>query len=237
MPRPGHGDQPRIGEFVDESGCTLRGEQFAFFPPEQQERLSDSAQVGRRPGRDAEPTGVELEPPTPVLLQANREFRDPAEQWGIHASGGRDDAIAVDGLFPSRIGAPQGQGEASHPARSLVPSPGEIHENELARFGVSGRVIQGDLGPHGVPHQGDRTRAQVFAERLQIEIERAHFKLFRVIGVTVAAEIQRDHVILAGEGDSDMVPPMRIGTSAVEEDERGAFWLPPGEKVQRYSGL
>lgn len=237
MARSRDGDQAGIRKFVDEGSRTLRGEKFALLAPEKQEGLVDLAQVGRWARRHAEPTRVELETPTPILLRANRLFRDLAEQPRIHVSGGRDDPIAVDGLLPGGIGPAQGESEASHPARSPTTSPGEVQQDDPAGFGMPGRVIQGDLGSHGVSHQGDRVRAQVSAERLEVGVEGSYFEFFRVVGVTVAAKIQRDDVMLPGKISGDVIPPMGVGTSSMKEHERGAFRLPPGEKVQGYSGL
>jgi hypothetical protein len=63
-------------------------------------------------------------------------------------------------------------------------------------------------------------------------VECAREEIFRMIGISVAAEVEGDYVESCGQLRCDVVPPMRVGSAAVEQDEGGMRGVPPEEGVK-----
>ena len=91
------------------------------------------------------------------------------------------------------------------------------------------------MGAHRVPDEGRVGRSQMLEDGLEIALETTRLDAFRVVRVAVAAKVDGDHVEPDGEGRGDVVPPVRVGTAAVEEDELGMGLAPTVDGAEGYA--
>ena len=205
---------------------------MAFFPSNDEARTLDPAELGRGSGRDSEPTAIELKPPTPIGLLPDGVTCDVSSKGFQDVLRGGYESKTSDGLFLCCVGSGQGESQSGHSPRAFGGSSGRVNQDDLLGLGETTGVIHGDLSPHGMAHQGQLMGSQVVAEEFQVQIEGAHLEVFWVRGVSMSAKIQAHDMVMRGKKWRNVVPPVRIGTSAMKEHHQGAAGLAPLQGMQ-----
>jgi hypothetical protein len=88
-------------------------------------------------------------------------------------------------------------------------------------------VLHGDVGAEGVSDQNRLGCQEVLEQGIEVLRERTGPELLGKIRVSVAPEVERDHLELLGEAGSQMVPPVCVRPRTVKEDQLGS----PGRAV------
>ena len=88
------------------------------------------------------------------------------------------------------------------------------------------------MPPHRVADEDDIGPPQDLENRLQILIEGPSGSVGRVVGSAMASEIRGDDVKLLGQGESEVVPPVRVGAAPVKQNERHVIRISPAQGVQ-----
>ena len=94
---------------------------------------------------------------------------------------------------------------------------------------------EGDASAHRVAEQAHGRLAEMFEQRLEIVVECAWEQILWMIGISVAAEVEGDHVEARSQPRCDVVPPMRVGSAPVKQDQRGKRGVAPEEGVKVYA--
>ena len=75
------------------------------------------------------------------------------------------------------------------------------------------------MSTHRVPHERDRWVAEVCDQRLEVSIEGADLEILGVVGLSMPTKVERDYVEAVGQSRSEMGPPPRVGSAAVQQNE------------------
>ena len=92
-------------------------------------------------------------------------------------------------------------------------------------------MVEGHVSTHRVADEDDIGPPQDLENRLQVLIEGPSGSFGRVVGSAMASEIRGDNVKSLGPGESEVVPPVRVGATPVKQNERHAIRISPAQGV------
>lgn len=84
-----------------------------------------------------------------------------------------------------------------------------------------------------MPDQYHVVAAQVLDQEFEVLVERADYEIVGIVRNAVSSEVERDDKETIRKMRRDVVPPVRVRTTAMQEDELWFARITPRQIVQR----
>ena len=162
----------------------------------------------------------------------------PASRRARASSSSCEAASIANWLFENGVCRPDhsevqdAERQARAAARALRGTSCDVHCDQRAYARVPAGVVEGDGTPHRVSDEPNGWIPEVLDQGLEVFRQGARPGFSWVVGVSVPAEVEGDHVKALGHRRGDMVPPVRVGAAAVEQHQFLVFGIAPVKRVQ-----
>ena len=80
-------------------------------------------------------------------------------------------------------------------------------------------MVESDRGPERVADEIDIVAPKMFEQGFEVEVEGPDLTCLGIRGITMAPEIEGVNRSSERESRSEMIPPMRVGTSSMQENQ------------------
>ena len=209
-------------EAGNEFRCGFPRKQGAIGTSYEKSSTKNPSQIRTWPARERKPLRIKLVSESTIRFGANGTLGYVGSNVFIGLVGFGEELVTGDRVFSAAIATAMGEGESCASTTAGRAASSEIDENQTPRRGNATRVIERDRCTHRVSDEIDIVTTDPGENRFEVHVECADEAVVRVFGVAVAPKIERVDRSAPGESARDLIPPMRVGSASVKQDE---LWL------------
>lgn len=206
-------------EAGNEFRCGFPRKQGAIGTSYEKSSTKNPSQIGSWPAREGKPLRIKLESESTIRFGANGTLGYVDSDVFIGLIGFGEELVTGDRVFSAAIATAMGEGESCASTTTGRAALSKIDENQTTCRGNATRVVERDRCTHRVSDEIDILTTDPGENRFEVHVERADEAVVRVFGIAVAPKIECVDRSARGESARDLIPPMRVGATAMKQDD------------------